>query len=62
MQISSAAERLLQRDGSFYLTKVFDIDEMPCFSVTPSDNVHLITNKFKGFPALADKTRIVPLK
>ena len=62
MQTSSATGRLLQRDGSFYLTKVFVIDDMPCFSVTPSDNVHLITNKFKGLPTLADKTRIVPLK
>ena len=62
MQTSSAAGRLLQRDSSFYLTKVFGIDEMPCFLVTPSDNVHLITSKFKGLPALADKTRTVPLK
>ena len=62
MQTSSATGRLLQRDGSFYLTKVFGIDDMPCFSVTPSDNVHLITNQFKGLPTLADKTRIVPLK
>ena len=62
MQTSSATRRLLQRDGSFYLTKVFGIDDIPCFSVTPSDNVRLITNKFKGFPTLADKTRIVPLK
>ena len=53
---------LLQRDGSFYLTKVFGIDDMPCYLVTPSDNVHLITNKFKGLPALVDKTRIVRLK
>ena len=58
MQTSSATERLFQRDGSFYLTKVFGIDDMPCYSVTPSDNVHLITNKF----VLAEKTRIVPLK
>ena len=62
MQTSSAAGRLLQRDGSFYLTKVFGIDEMPCFLVTPSDNVNLITSKLKGLPALADKTRTVPLK
>ena len=50
MQTSSATGRLLQRDGSFYLTKVFGIDDIPCFLVTPSDNVHLITNKFKGLP------------
>ena len=62
MQTSSATGRLLQRDGSFYLTKVFVIDDMPYFSVTPSDNVHLITNKFKGLPTLADKTRIARLK
>ena len=62
MQTSSATGWLLQRDGSFYLTKVFGIDDIPCFLVTPSDNVHLITNKFKGLPALVDKTRIVPLK
>ena len=62
MQTSSATGRLLQRDGSFYLTKVFGIDDIPCFLVTPSDNVHLITNKCKGLPTLADKTRIVPLK
>ena len=62
MQTSSATGRLLQRDGSFYLTKVFGIDDIPCFSVTPSDNVHLITKKFKGLPTLADKTRTVPLK
>ena len=62
MQTSSATGRLLQRDGSFYLTKVFGIDDIPCFLVTPSDNVHLITNKFKGLPALVDKTRIVRLK
>ena len=62
MQTSSATGRLLQRDGSFYLTKVFGIDDIPCFLVTPSDNVHLITNKFKGLPALVEKTRIVRLK
>ena len=62
MQTSSATGRLLQRDGSFYLTKVFGIDGMPCFLVTPSDNVNLITNKFKGLPALVDKTRIARLK
>ena len=62
MQTSSATGWLLQRDGSFYLTKVFVIDDMPYFSVTPSDNVHLITNKFKGLPTLADKTRIARLK
>ena len=62
MQTSSATGRLLQRDGSFYLTNVFGIDDMPCYLVTPSDNVHLITNKFKGLPALVDKTRIVRLK
>ena len=50
MQTSSATGRLLQRDGSFYLTKVFGIDDIPCFLVTPSNNVHLITNKFKGVP------------
>ena len=43
-------------------TQVFGIDDLPCFLVTPSDNVHLFTNKFKGLPALADKTRIIPLK
>ena len=62
MQTSSATGWLLQRDGSFYLTKVFGIDDIPCFLVTPSDNVHLITNKFKGLPTLVDKTRIVRLK
>ena len=62
MQTSSATGWLLQRDGSFYLTKVFGIDDMPCYLVTPSDNVHLTTNKYKALPALADKTRIVPLK
>ena len=58
MQTSSATERLFKRDGSFYLTKVFGIDDMPFFSVTPSDNVHLITNKF----VLAEKTSTVKIK
>ena len=58
MQTSSATERLFQRDGSFYLTKVFGIDDMPFYSVTPSDNVHLITNKF----VLAEKTSTVKIK
>ena len=62
MQTSSATGRLLQRDGSFYLTKVFGIDDIPCFLVTPSDTVHPITNKCKGLPARADKTRIARLK
>ena len=50
MQTSSATGWLLQRDGSFYLTKVFGIDDMPCYLVTPSDNVHFITNKLRPFP------------
>ena len=58
MQTSSATERLLKRDGSFYLTKIFGIDDMAFFSVTPSDNVHLITNKF----VLAEKTSTVKIK
>ena len=62
METSSLTERLLQRDGSFYLTKVFGIDDIPCFLVTTSDNVHFITNKFKGVPALVDKIRIARLK
>ena len=62
MQTSSTTGRLLQRDGSFYLTKVFGIDDIPCFLVTTSDNVHFITNKFKGVPALVDKIRIARLK
>ena len=62
MQTNSATGRLLQRDGSFYLTKVFGIDDIPCFLVTPSDTVHPITNKCKGLPARADKTRIARLK
>ena len=52
MQTSSATERLLKRDGSVYLTKIFGIDDMAFFSVTPSDNVHFITNKV----VLAEKT------
>ena len=47
MQTISATRRLLQRDGSFYLTKVFGSDDTPYFLMTPSDNVHLITNKSK---------------
>ena len=58
METSSATERLLKRDGSFYLTKIFGIDDMAFFSVTPSDNVHLITNKF----VLAEKTSTVKIK
>ena len=45
MQTSSATGWLLQRDGSFYLTKVFGIDDMPCYLVTPSDNVHVLRVK-----------------
>ena len=62
MQTSSATGRLLERDGSFYPTKVFGFDDMPRSLVTISDNVHLITNKLRGLPTLANKTRIVGTK
>ena len=47
MQTSSATGRLLQRDGSFYLKKVFHINFFTCYSfrMTTCDHFSIITTQ-----------------
>ena len=47
MQTSSATRRLLQRDGSFYLKKVFHINFFTCYSfrMTTCDHFSIITTQ-----------------
>ena len=64
VQTNSATGRLLERDGSFYLKKVFHVDFFTCYSfrMTTCDHFSIITTQKTVARSFLLKGRLFPAK